>query len=210
MRRGLYGGTFDPPHAAHLAVARTVRDALGLDLVELVPARVPPHRAAPAASAEDRLAMLACAVGDEARLVPSRRELDRSGRSYTVETLREILAASPGDELFLVIGADSYDELPAWRAADEIQRLAHLAVLPRPGCAGFDRPRAADVPRLRRPGEPPPADGCAVYAIEMPPLPIAARDIRAALARGEDPGAGVLPRPVFEYIAARGLYGWPR
>ncbi len=206
MRLGLFGGTFDPPHAGHLAVARAAVAALGLDRLELVPSLVPPHRRAPLASAPDRLAMLALACADDPRLVPSPREMLRGGVSYTVETLRQLEQEAPGLAPYLVLGADSYDDLPNWRESAEILRRAHLAVLPRPGAHGVEGLRPADAGRLRAPGEPPPAEGRAVYAVPMPPVPVAARDVRAALARGEDPG-GALPPAVFAYIRKRGLYG---
>ncbi|HNX19950.1 MAG TPA: nicotinate (nicotinamide) nucleotide adenylyltransferase [Acidobacteriota bacterium] len=205
MRRGVFGGTFDPPHAGHLQVARRVRDALGLDVVEIVPSNEPPHRRSPVAAAADRLEMVRLLCAGEDRLVPSAREIERGGISYTVLTLREMRAEAPDDELFLVLGADSYDELPGWRASAEIEQLAHVVVLPRPGAAGAAAVREADRPRLRLPGEPPPAGGKALYAVPMPETPEAARQIRALLARGEDPGEA-LPRPVLAYIRRRGLY----
>ncbi len=207
-RVGLFGGTFDPPHAGHLAVACAARDALDLDVVELVPSSVPPHRRAPGATPAERLEMVRLACAGEPRLVASDREIRRDGTSYTVDTLRELAHDHPGAELFLVLGADSYDELPTWRESAEIVRLAHLAVLPRPGAHGVLRLRPDDAARLRAPGDPRPAEGTAVFAVPMPLVPLAARDLRARLARGEDPGAG-LAAPVFGYIRERGLYGWP-
>lgn len=251
---GLFGGTFDPPHAGHLAVARAARDVLGLLELEVVPCNVPPHRRVPQASAAQRLAMLEILLDGEPRLCASGREIARGGVSYTIDTLREMerdlardggrdlardggrdLARDPardpaggpaGDraaaEIVLVLGADSYDELPAWRESERIVALAHLAVLPRPGSAGLDRLRPADAPRLCAPGTRPPGTrppgatrgatlgetGRAVWRIPMPPVPLAAREIRALLAAGRDPGPALAPG-VFDYIRAHGLYGWP-
>ena len=168
MRRGLFGGTFDPPHEAHLAVARAARDQLGLGCVELIPSLRPPHRHQPLAAAVDRYAMIALACADEPKLLPSPREILRGGVSFEVQ--RE----HPDDELFLVIGADSYDDLPAWRDARSLVELAHVVVAPRPGSAGTLRTRPEDRARLRRPGEDPPEEGKAVFQLDMPELPFAA------------------------------------
>ncbi len=205
MRIGVYGGTFDPPHRGHLAVACAARDGLALDRVELVPSHTPPHRRPTAASDLDRLAMVALGVLGERGLVPSPREIRRGGVSYTVETLRELRAEEPAAELFLVMGADSYDDLPNWSRSDEIQRLAHLAVLPRPGNAGVAAVRPADEPRLRPAGGAPPAEGLAVYRVEMEPLAISSREIRRRLGAGEPVEPLVTPA-VLGYIGRRGLY----
>ncbi len=205
MRIGVYGGTFDPPHRGHLAVACAARDGLGLDRVELVPSHTPPHRRPTAASPLDRLAMVALATGGERGLVPSPREIRRGGVSYTVETLREIRAEQADAELFLVLGADAYDDLPTWSRADEIQRLAHLAVLPRPGSTGVSAVRPDDGPRLRRPGEALPAAGLALFRVEMEPMAISSREIRRRVQAGEPFEALVTPA-VLGYIGRRGLY----
>ncbi len=208
MKLGIFGGTFDPPHVGHLAVARAARDALARDRGDLMPLHLPPHRGGPAASAEDRLAMVTLICEGEDRLAPSALEILRGGVSFTVDTLAE-LAAAGADDLFLIIGADSYDELPTWRATARVQQLAHLVLLPRPGASGAAQLRPEDEARLRSPGQPAPPGEKAVYAIPMAPVPVAARDIREQLARGEDPGPA-LPRPVFEYIRRRGLYGFSK
>jgi nicotinate-nucleotide adenylyltransferase len=205
VRIGVYGGTFDPPHRGHLAVACAARDGLALDRVEMVPSHTPPHRRPTTASDLDRLAMVALGVLGERGLVPSPREIRRGGVSYTVETLRELRAEEPAAELFLVMGADSYDDLPNWSRSDEIQRLAHLAVLPRPGNAGVAAVRPADEPRLRPAGEAPPAAGLAVYRVDMEPLAISSREIRRRLGAGEPVEPLVTPA-VLGYIGRRGLY----
>lgn len=205
MRVGVYGGTFDPPHRGHLEVARAARDSLALDRVELVPSHTPPHRRPTVASPLDRLAMVALGTADERGLVASPREIRRGGVSFTVETLREIRAGQADAELFLVLGADAYDDLPTWSRADEIQRLAHLAVLPRPGSPGVAAARPGDGPRLHRPGEAPPAGRLAVYRVEMEPMAISSREIRRRIGAGEPVEALVTPA-VLGYIGRRGLY----
>lgn len=205
MRLGLFGGTFDPPHDGHLAVARAARDQLGLDRVELIPTRVPPHRHAPSASAPDRFAMVALAVLDEPRLVPSPREIVRDGVSYTVETLERLATQRPEVEPFLVLGLDSYLDLPNWKQPARITELAHLVIAPRPGARLALREE--DRPRLAAPGAHTSAGGPRrVFVLEMEEVPLSATALREALARGETPIRG-LCGPVLRYVRKRGLYG---
>lgn len=205
MKRGLFGGTFDPPHEAHLALARAARDQLELDCLELVPSARPPHRHAPTAAAIDRYAMIVLACQDEPKLLPSPREILRGGVSYTIDTLHEMVEEAPGDEIFLVIGADSYDDLPAWRESREIQEIAHLVVAPRPGSEGLLEPRPEDASRLRRAGERLPREGKAIVALDMPELPYAASELRRALSEGLSEIPGLSPA-LHLYIRRRGLY----
>ena len=205
MRIGIFGGTFDPPHLAHREVARAARDTLHLGLLEVIPCAIPPHRRPPHADGWDRFAMTVLTFAGEERILPSARELRRGGISWTVDTLEELAAEHPRDELFLVIGADSYDDLPNWKEAERIQELAHLAVAARPGSFGLERLRQEDRDRLRPPGEAPPPGRRGIYRIPMEPVPIAARRIRERLARGELPRDDLHPA-VQRYILARGLY----
>ncbi len=206
MKVGIFGGTFDPPHLAHLQVARAARDRLHLGLLEVIPCAVPPHRGEPRADGWDRFAMVAMTFAGEERVLPSARELRRGGVSYTVDTLEEIAAERPGDEIYLVLGADSYDDLPWWKNAGRILELAHLAVAARPGSFGLERLRPEDRERLRPPGDPPPPGRRGIYRIPMDPVPIAARRIRDRIARGDLPREDLHPA-VQRYILARGLYG---
>ena len=133
-RIGVFGGTFDPIHNTHLAIARAARDQANLDQVLFVVSANPPHkRGATFASAEDRLALVEEAVANEPGMTASRIELDRSGPSYTADTLDALQQQFPGAELFLIIGMDSLVDLPKWRAPERILAAAHLLVVPRPG-----------------------------------------------------------------------------
>src|SRR6267143_5929702 len=149
MRIGVFGGTFDPVHVGHLAIAQAALDTAGLDRVVFVPARRSPLKdAAPVASEADRFAMLQAATRDEPRFVVSRAELDREGVSYTVDTLEAM--KSEGD-LFLILGSDALSDLERWRAPDRIRELATILVAARPGAPEPDpmhRARAFDAPRL--------------------------------------------------------------
>ena len=131
---GVFGGTFDPIHVAHLAVAEAARDAVGLARVLFVPAGEPPHKRGRAISpAEHRLAMVRAAVAGNDGFSVSRMELDRRGPSYTVDTLRDLRAEDPSADLALVLSAEAFLELPTWREPAAILGLAGLVVAPRDG-----------------------------------------------------------------------------
>ena len=133
-----YGGTFDPVHLGHLAIARAARDELQV-AVRMLPAGDPPHRAVPGATAEQRCTMLSLAIGDEPGLLLDRHELDRAERqpgvpSYTVDTLRELRAElGPRQPIAWLVGADSLLALPSWHEWGALFELAHFIVADRPG-----------------------------------------------------------------------------
>jgi nicotinate-nucleotide adenylyltransferase len=210
----LLGGTFDPVHYGHLRLAEDVRRALAPLEVRLVPARDPPHRRAPAASAADRLAMLRLAVADFPALSIDERELVRAGKSYTVLTLEELRAESPERPLALVLGADALLGLPEWHRWQEVLTLAHLIVAARPGTIlAMD----AMPPHLRREWEarvqPDAAllrrsPGGSILVQPVTPQPISATAVRDALARRAlSDVRGLLPPAVLTYIENHRLYG---
>jgi nicotinate-nucleotide adenylyltransferase len=128
----ILGGTFDPVHLGHLRAAWEASEALDAE-VRLMPAHVPPHRSAPVASAQQRVAMLRATLAGQDRLTLDTRELDRSGPSYTFDTLaalREEIGARP---LVLLIGSDAFAALMSWHRWRELFALAHFGVLTRPG-----------------------------------------------------------------------------
>lgn len=128
-----YGGTFDPVHNGHLAVARSARDALGTT-IRLMPAADPPHRAAPGASASQRASMLDLAVAGEHGLEVDRREVDRGARSYTVDTLRQVRQQlGPHAPVALLLGADSLLGLASWKEWQNLFALTHFVVAERIG-----------------------------------------------------------------------------
>ena len=159
---GILGGTFNPPHLAHLVCAGEARSQLGLDVVLLVPTGVPPHKPMDSEpGAAHRLEMCRLAVGThDDWLQVSALEVDRDGPSYTVDTLREINATRPGDDLTFIVGGDMAWSLPSWRDPEAILALATMAVAERAGArreevrvqlaelAGADRIAYIDVPRL--------------------------------------------------------------
>ena len=135
QRLGVFGGTFDPPHRGHLAVAKAAQRTFALDRVLLVVANDPwkksPDRAITPPA--DRLAMVQALASNQAGLEVSDREIRRGGPSYTVVTLRELAAAHPDSELFLIIGRDLVDDFSSWHESVEIGRLATIVVVDRPG-----------------------------------------------------------------------------
>ena len=212
---GIFGGTFDPIHCAHLELAREMRAALNLAAVRFVPAGDPPHRAAPVAGAMHRLTMVELAIADHAGLEVDAREIHRRGRSYTVDTLEELRKEVPARPLALILGADAFLGLPRWHRWRELFDLAHVVVVARPGIA-FDGALSSDLAhewsrRLHRD-----ATILAVVpagSIVTQPITahaIAASAIRAQLARGAKGIAavrGLLPAAVLAYIDRNQLYG---
>jgi len=208
------GGTFDPVHYGHLRVAEEVRRTLAPAHVVLVPAKDPPHRAAPRASAADRVRMLELARGEFPALGIDTREIERAGKSYTVLTLEELRREAPERPHALLVGADAFLGLPQWHRWREIFALAHVVVATRPGIGlatadmdphlreEWEQRRADDPDALRnRPSG-------AIVVTAVAPQPISATAIRAALARGApDEVRGLLPAAVLAYIETHRLYG---
>ncbi len=189
-RIGVYGGTFDPIHRTHLAIARAALTHAGLDRVIFVVAAAPPHKSNGVfASAKDRYAMTAAAVAEEAGMSASRVELKRTGPSYTVDTLRELRGRHPEAALYLIVGGDSLADLPGWRDPETIIRLARILVVPRPG-AGVSVPAAL---------------AGHVDFLPFEESEVSSTEIRAALARHEDTSA-LLPPAARAIIEAKGLY----
>ncbi len=207
--RVLYGGTFDPVHAGHLAVARAARDRLGAS-VRLVPAAVPPHRGPTAASATDRADLLALAIGDEPGLGVDTRELRRDGPSFTVDTLREVRSdMGPRAPLAWLVGADAFRGLAGWDRWQALFDLAHFVVAVRPGHDPDDLPEElASACRGRwtdEGAELSESPAGRLFRLELEPHPAASSELRRRLAAGEDPGDW-LPPAVAAEIARRGLY----
>lgn len=211
---GIFGGTFDPVHYGHLRAAEEVRVKLDLAEVRLVPARDPPHRGTPRATAQQRVAMLALALEEFPNLRLDTREIDRTGKSYTFDTLKVLRAEAPDRPLVLIVGADAFAGLPTWHRWLEIPTLAHIAVVTRPGTRVEDAlhgPLAQlwssrhtdDRRRLEN------AVAGAIFAVAVTPQPISATALREALAKGRAGAAsvrGLLPPAVLTYIDQHALY----
>lgn len=209
MLQILYGGTFDPVHNGHLAVAEAAVAEFACD-VALVPAADPPHRAAPGADASERAAMLELAIAGHPRLHVDRRELRRQGPSYTVDTLGEVRAAiGPGTPLAWLLGEDALAGLPQWHRWRELFNLAHLLVAVRPGY-GSDA-LAAPLAQELAPRWCGSRDGLTrspagrVYRLMLPLRGESASAVRERRARAEH-WQDLVPPPVAAYIRARHLY----
>jgi nicotinate-nucleotide adenylyltransferase len=193
------GGTFNPPHAGHLALARHARSELRLHLVLLVPAHTPPHKppAADAATPSQRLAMCELAAAGVEGVSACALEVRRGGASYTVDTLQELHDANPDASLTLIIGADIALTLPSWRQPRRLLDLAQLAVAQRGGAA------EARVLEALAPLHPEPAR---VKFLSMAPIEISSSQVREQIAAGL-PLHGELPAAVERYVAEHDLYG---
>jgi len=183
-RIGVFGGTFDPVHVGHLAIALAALESVPLDRVLFVPVRRSPLKDRdPLASTADRVAMLETAIAREPRFALSRAELEREGVSYTVDTLEQLRSQG---ELFLILGSDALADLARWRAPDRIRELATILV-------------------AARPGAPEPGAMHGARAFDAPRLDISSRELRARAARGMSLRY-LVPDAVWEHIRRRGLY----
>lgn len=206
---GIFGGTFDPVHNAHLRVAMDVLEMAPLEAVRLIPAHVPPHRATPTVDAAQRLTMLRLAVANEPRMLVDARELERDGPSYMVDTLHSLRADFPDCHLCLMLGTDSFRSLSRWHRWTELGEYAHIVEMQRPepgapmddALAQWLRGReTAEWDRLR--------DTPAGLVLTQPvtPLGISATDIRQRIGAGRS-GRYLVPDPVWDHIREYGLYG---
>lgn len=205
---GLLGGTFDPVHHGHLDVARAARHALGLDQIWLVPARHPPHRRPPVATAAHRFAMVALATSGDAHLRVSDAEMDGDGPSFTIDTLDRIERRSPSlrGSLVFITGADAFREIRTWRHWPDLLDRCHFAVVSRVGCPARDlrgllpelANRMHDAPCALTPTP-------GIFLVDAQTAAVSSTDVRQTLAAGHR-GAGLLPEVVAEYAVRHGLY----
>jgi nicotinate-nucleotide adenylyltransferase len=195
-RLGLLGGTFNPPHIAHLVCAQEAFVQLSLDRVLFVPVFEPPHKDVEAEpGVEHRIELCRRAVGDDPRFEVSRIEADTPGRSYTVDTLRRLHESSPEDELTFIVGGDMAQALPTWQEPEAVLSLATLGVAEREGV------RRADITE-RLAGL---AGADRIRFFDMPRLDISSSMIRRRIALGR-PIRYLVPDGVAAYIAEEGLY----
>ena len=186
---GVFGGTFDPPHIGHSIVAAEVVEAIGLDLLLWVPARIPPHkRGRPLTPAAIRRRMVEAAIRDEPGFALCDLELGRKGVSYTVDTLRSLRSRHPGWTLYLVLGAELLAGFATWREPEAIRELARLVAVSRGGTA-----------------PPPEAAGAGVRVVPVTPVAISSSRIRSRVARRMAVSDMVVP-PVLSIMERERLY----
>jgi nicotinate-nucleotide adenylyltransferase len=207
---GLFGGTFDPVHLGHLDVARAARQALGLERVWVIPARMPPHRSRPVATDADRLAMLRLAWRDDPACEISTLELDADEPSYTARTLARLgVDGSALDRGCFITGADAFADIATWYDYPALLDRCHFAVVSRPGRTAGSLPAALPTlaARMVRAGENPvpAASRAGIFLIDAPTAPVSSTSVRAAITRGM-PLNGLVPDAVADYIASHRLY----
>ncbi len=207
-RIGILGGTFDPVHIGHLRGALEVAELLDLDEVRLIPSARPPHRGTPQVSAEDRLAMVQCAVQGVEPLTVDDRELRRDKPSYTVDTLislRQELA--PNDQVFLLLGWDAFCGLPSWHRWEELLDHCHILVLQRPDADSEAPDELRNLLAGRSVSDPLSLNGPGgqISFIWQTPLEISATQLRERLASGRSIRF-LVPDAVLAYIHTHGLY----
>jgi nicotinate-nucleotide adenylyltransferase len=187
LKLAIFGGTFDPVHFGHLALAREAAERFQLDRVLFVPAAHPPHKSGyTRASYADRVRMLELACEGEPRFEVSRLE-ENTARSYSIDTIEKLRATlSPGDELYFLIGADAFAEIRTWFRWCDVARLVHFLVVSRPG-------HEYEIP-----------EGVTVDRIDTLCMPVSSSEIRRALAIGETPEG--LPPAVLHYCVTHAVY----
>ena len=192
-RVGIFGGSFDPVHNAHVALARLALVELRLDELLWVPAGRPWQKDRAVTPALHREAMVRLAIEGEPRFALSRIEIERRGPSYTIDTVRALQAQRPGVDWTLVIGQDQYAGFHTWHGWQELLGLVTLAIANRP-----DAPASADPQVLRVPHA----------AVALPMMDVSSTDIRERIAHGQGI-ADLVPAAVASYIARHHLYQYP-
>jgi nicotinate-nucleotide adenylyltransferase len=199
-RIGILGGTFDPPHYAHLILAQHAYEELNLTKVLFIPAGVPPHKSGTRTPSEHRMAMLLLAIDDNLHFALSRVEIDRPGPHYTIDTVRIIQQQEPDAELFFIMGGDMYRDLPNWDRPQEMFRTCKLAVavMRRPG---FGNPQL----RLNMHKDVIPELEKNAMMLSSPLVEFSSTDIVERLTRGRSVRY-MVPESVLDYIAEHNLY----
>jgi nicotinate-nucleotide adenylyltransferase len=199
VKVALLGGTFNPPHLAHLLCASEAADQLGLDRVIFMPVFTPPHKDVDVEpGAEVRLELCELATAGDERLEVSRLEADRGGPSFTADTLRELHARHPEHELIFIVGGDMAVSLPAWKEPRTVLELAKLAIAERSGALRRDV-----IERLTAEYGEDVTERLEFF--DMPRIDISSSEIRRRVGAGRSIRY-LVPPTVAEHIARRGLY----
>lgn len=218
LRLGLLGGTFNPIHNGHLAIARQTRDALTLDRILFIPTNDPPHKPHQnLAPAKDRYEMVRLAIGSDHALAISDVELRRSGKSYSIDTVR-LLQQEYGrqTQLYFLIGLDAFLDFPTWREPDTLLTLCSFIVISRPGLSfqavstlpllpPLSQQALVDLDRGRSSRLDVPMGAQSLTCLRLPPSDVSASAIRSKIKQGL-PTANLLPPVVESYILQHHIY----
>jgi nicotinate-nucleotide adenylyltransferase len=197
-RIGMYGGAFDPPHNAHVALAKAAVEQLGLDALHVIPTGHAWHKTQQLTLGFHRLEMAERAFGDIPNVIVDQREVLRTGPTFSLDTLRELQAENPDAQLYLVMGADQAAALPTWSHFDEIAKLAIICVAERSLSGNTNTGNISYISTLN-------SLNCRAIHIELPIMPESATDVRD-LVLHHKPVNHLLPPAVAAYIEAHGLY----
>ena len=197
----MFGGAFDPPHNAHVALVQAAMAQLQLDELRVVPTGHAWHKPRVLTPAADRLAMARLAFAGLPGVVVDEREMLRAGPTYTIDTLRELAAEQPGAWLYLVMGADQARALPTWHRWQDLLQVATISIAER------QQPERADVrfdPKDYPQGR--------FAPLQVPLMPVSATQVRALAAKPHNTAQGIaqlVPGPVARYIEQHHLYSAP-
>lgn len=205
----IFGGTFNPTHLGHLSMARQTLDFFGANRMLLVPSAVPPHRATPSVTADDRLAMARLVAQEDPRLLVDDREVRRGGRSYTVDTLADIRSEyGPDHPLIFCLGSDAFNGITTWHEWNRLFDLAHICVISRPDQVVELNQSARDVFDARVVASKSellirPVGG--IIGVDCEPDSASSTQIRERIRQGKSCEL-LLTKPVYDYIIDRQLY----
>ena len=212
---GVFGGTFNPVHVAHLIVAEEIRERMDLEEILFIPAGDPPHKREEMPGGRHRLSMLRLSTAGNPFFSPLDLEVTRPGRSYTIETLRTLRSAHPSAEFFFLIGMDAFEEITTWREADRLADHVHFVTFPRPGhplvtLESF-LPRSWKTGRVSAFGRRgirkiALAGKKALFTVPMETPPLSASAVRRRIREGRSIRY-LVPEPVRRFIEKNDLYG---
>ncbi|MGP1717654.1 MAG: nicotinate-nucleotide adenylyltransferase [Methylophilus sp.] len=207
---GLFGGTFNPIHNGHLALAQSVLNTMHCSQIRFIPAAIPPHKAIPAVTAQHRATMVHLAIAGHPQFVLDTCELDRQGPSYTIETLHLLRHRLPEQSLCLIMGQDSYLKLPTWHRWLELLDYCHLLIVHRADSEHQLQLHAAHASKLVDIAQAPQQFAAQAYGLisylKVTPPDISSTRIRAALSQADHTVVDGLPEKVLHYIQENHLY----
>jgi nicotinate-nucleotide adenylyltransferase len=197
-RIGVFGGAFDPPHNAHVALAKAALEQFGLDALYVIPTGQAWHKSRELIAPHHRLAMTRLAFEDVPRVVVDDRELQRAGPTFTMDTLQALQAENPQAQLYLFIGADQFAAFRQWHRWEEILELAIICIADR-AQSTLAQAQFEDFPGY----------GKRFFTLQLPLMPVSATQIRQLMASGvatDEAIASLVPEPVARYISQHQLY----